>query len=74
MTSEQIRTAALSLDPVEREALAQELLLSIEESDREAIDAAWLAEARRRDTDFFLGKSHAKPVDEVIHRLNNRSS
>jgi hypothetical protein len=74
MTTDQIRTAALKLDPVEREALAEELLLSIVESDREAIDIAWLAEARRRDATFLAGQSNAKPVDEVISRLSNRSS
>jgi putative addiction module component (TIGR02574 family) len=74
MTTDQIKTAALKLDPVEREALAQELLLSITEDDREGIDKAWLAEVHRRDAAFRSGKSHAKPVDEVINRLSNRAS
>ena len=71
MTTDQIRTAALKLDPVDREALAEELLLSIAQADREVIDTAWLAEARRRDAEFRAGRSHAKPVGEVISRLSN---
>jgi putative addiction module component (TIGR02574 family) len=71
-TKDQIKTAALNLDPGEREALAEELLLSIDDADRESIDAAWLAEARRRDADFAAGKTSAKPADEVIDRLKSK--
>jgi putative addiction module component (TIGR02574 family) len=69
LTREQIKTAALQLAPAEREALAEELLLSIDEADRHSIDAAWLAEARRRDADLAAGRTSARPVDQVIERL-----
>lgn len=62
LSRNEIKTAALELDPLDREALAEELLLSIDGKDREEIDAAWLAEARRRDKEFAAGRSHAKPV------------
>jgi putative addiction module component (TIGR02574 family) len=68
-TLKEIKDAALKLDPVEREMLAEELLLSVSGSDRDAIDAAWLAEAQRRDADFAAGRTGAKPVEEVIARL-----
>jgi len=48
LSKEQIKAAALQLDPVEREALAEELLLSVSDTDRAAIDAAWLEEVKRR--------------------------
>jgi putative addiction module component (TIGR02574 family) len=73
LTKEQIRTAALNLNPAEREALAEELLLSIDEASRQEIDAVWLAEIRRRDDDYRAGKTTAKPVDEVLNRLRNKS-
>jgi putative addiction module component (TIGR02574 family) len=73
LTKEQIRSAALELDPAEREALAEELLLSIDSAQRDAIDAAWIAEVRRRDERYRTGNSAAKPVDEVISRLRARS-
>ena len=69
LTRDQIKSAALKLAPAEREALAEELLLSIDDTDRQSIDAAWLAEAHRRDADFVVGKTGAKPVGQVIDRL-----
>jgi putative addiction module component (TIGR02574 family) len=69
LTKEQIMSAALQLPPAEREALADELLLSIGETDRQSIEAAWVAEARRRDADFQAGNTGAKPAEQVISRL-----
>lgn len=72
MTIEQIKAAAMELDPAEREALAEELLLSIDDEERHAIDQAWLAESRRRDLDFRSGKSGAKPVERVLASIAAR--
>ena len=72
LTRQQLLTEALSLDPTEREALAEELLLSLDEPEREAIDAAWLAETRSRDAAFRRGESTASTVDEVIARILSR--
>jgi hypothetical protein len=69
LSKEQIKIAAMELNPVDREALAQELLLSISGAEREAVDAAWLDEAKRRDATFRQRGGTAKPVDEVITRL-----
>jgi hypothetical protein len=71
LTKEQIRTAAMELDPVEREALAEELMLSVGEGDREAIEAAWLTEAQRRSAAFDRGETGERDVDEVIARIRN---
>lgn len=49
MTRDQIRNAALELEPPEREALAEELLRSITCTDQDAIDTAGLPETRHRD-------------------------
>ena len=57
------------LDPIEREALAEELLLSIDGAERDVVDQAWLTEIRRREADFAAGKTGAKPVEQVIDRL-----
>jgi putative addiction module component (TIGR02574 family) len=69
LTRDQIKSAALKLTPAEREALAEELLLSISETDRQSIDAAWLSEARRRDAEFVAGETSAKPVEAVIRAV-----
>ncbi|MGD0463311.1 MAG: addiction module protein [Tepidisphaeraceae bacterium] len=71
LSKEQIKTAALQLDPAEREALAEELLLSISDTERKAVDAAWLEEAKRRDAVFRQRGGTAKRVDEVIGRLKD---
>jgi hypothetical protein len=73
LTKEQIKAAAMELEPMEREALAEELLLSLSEGEREKIDAAWLGEAHQRDAAFAAGKIGAKPVDEVIQRLAGKA-
>ena len=73
LTKEQIKTAALELGAAEREALAEELLLSVTESEREEVDAAWLIEVKRRDAAYRRGEVGAKPVQDVIARLTGRA-
>jgi hypothetical protein len=51
------------------EALAEELLLSIDAREREQIDAAWLQEIRRRDATYSERRGRATPVEDVIARL-----
>jgi hypothetical protein len=41
-------------------------------AEREAIDAAWLEEVKRRDAIFREQKIVGKPVDEVIARLQGK--
>ena len=72
LTKEQIMTAAMELNPADRETLAEQLLLSLTSAERDAIDQAWLAEAYRRDADFRSGKTGAKPVDVVVDRIAHK--
>jgi putative addiction module component len=69
LTKQQIKAAALELDPIEREALAEELLMSISNADSRSIDAAWLEEVKRRDASFIQTRGAAKAVDDVVSRL-----
>jgi hypothetical protein len=71
LNKQQIKAAALELDPIEREALAEELLMSISDSESRSIDAAWLEEVRRRDASFVQRQGIAKPVDDVIARIRD---
>jgi len=59
----------MRLTASEREALAEELLVSIDDNEREAIDRAWLEKVRRRDAELLSGKVAARPVAEVLERL-----
>lgn len=72
LTKAQIKSAAMQLTPADRESLAEELLLSLGGDERDAIDAAWLAEARRRDADFLAGRTTARPVEQVLARLESK--
>ena len=73
LTRQQILTEALSLDPTERESLAEELLLSLDEPDREAIDAAWLAESHSRNEAYRRGEVQAMPVEQAIARILDKA-
>ena len=69
MTRNQILAEALALAPADREAVAQELLLSLSDAECDAIEQAWLAEARRRDAAFARGQMGSVPVDDAIARV-----
>ena len=73
MTKDQIIAEAMSLDAKDREEIAEELLISIGDADRAAIDARWLEEARKREEAFARGEITASGVDEAITRVQARA-
>jgi putative addiction module component (TIGR02574 family) len=73
MTKEQILTHAMTLGAGEREALAEELLQSIAEGDRAALDAAWLAETRSREEAFARGEMSTSPLEDVLARVRSKA-
>ena len=48
-------------------------VLSIQPTERENVDAAWLAEVRRRDATYRAGTVAARPVDKVMERLRKKA-
>ena len=70
-TKEQLLAAALELEPREREALVEELWLSLSptNADQEEIDRAVLEEAERRTAAYEAGQTVGRPVEEVLDRL-----
>ena len=72
MTREQILEEARALDPSERSALAEDLLLSITPQEQAAIDAAWLAEAHRREQAYQRGEMTSSPLSEATERVRSR--
>lgn len=64
---EVLQEAALELLPGERAALAQKLLESLDED--EDLEAAWVAEAARRDAEIESGAVRAIPVEEALAHL-----
>jgi hypothetical protein len=72
LTKDQIKEAALHLDPRDREALAEDLLLSVTAEDRESIDASWLQEVRRRDSSPMTVGINARTMESVLTLLEQR--
>jgi putative addiction module component (TIGR02574 family) len=60
-----IEEEALHLPPEQRAQLAQTLLLSLDSQDEAEVDAAWLAEARRRAAEIDRGEVEPIPAEEV---------
>ena len=73
MTLAEVKMAAMELNPIDRETLAEEILLSLSQSDRDTIEAQWVAEAKRRTAEFRAGRSGTTSVDVVMERLLNKA-
>ena len=63
----------MSLNAMEREALAVELLLRSNQSARDEIETAWLGEAKARDAAYIAGEIKASPVEHVVDELLSRA-
>jgi Putative addiction module component len=63
----------MQLDPIEREILLEELLVSLWDENRQEIDKAWLKEVKRREKQHAESGEIGKPVNEVIARLIGQS-
>jgi putative addiction module component (TIGR02574 family) len=63
---------ALSLPPLERVGLIEELLASFDRHSRAAVDSVWAIEAERRIDVFDIGKTTAISLEESRERINNR--
>ena len=72
MTKEQIYAEAIALDVREREALAEELLLTVDDGTREEVDAPWAEEIERRIAEYERGEVKAIPGDQVLRELRAR--
>jgi putative addiction module component (TIGR02574 family) len=65
MNAKQIEVEALHLTLVERAALAQKLLLSLDSPTPDEVLGEWLVEARRRAQELDDGTVTAVPAEEV---------
>lgn len=72
-TKDQLLAAALELAPADREALAEEIWLSLTDAEQDDIDRAVLEEAERRTAAYEAGHTVGRPVDEVLDRLVRKS-
>ena len=65
MNVKQIESEALRLSESERAELAQKLILSLDTTDKEMLDEAWLQKAKERAQELEQGIVQAIPADEV---------
>jgi putative addiction module component (TIGR02574 family) len=72
MTKDQILAEAMSLEPSDREALAEELLTTVDYPTRGAVDAAWADEIDRRLAEYDSGKVQAVSPDQMFRRLREK--
>ncbi len=69
MTSQELESEILRLEPRERVRLAHLLVTSLDELTPELVRELWLEEAERRDHELEAGKVQAVPGPEVFTRL-----
>ena len=70
MTTEQIEQELLKLPLAERARLAERLIASLDE-DAE-IEAAWIAEVRRRDEEMVSGAVAGIPLEDALSTVRSR--
>ncbi len=68
MSRDQIRRAALAMEPDDRAALAAELFDSLVEPADEEVDEAWEAEIDRRLDEIDQGTAQIVSVQQVFRR------
>ena len=71
MDSKTLQEAALSLPPDERAALAEKLLLSLDEPSDVEREQAWLSEAARRAYEIDRGEVQAIPAEDVRRKARS---
>jgi putative addiction module component (TIGR02574 family) len=70
MTTEQIEQVLMQLPPGERARLAERLIASLD-ADAE-VEAAWIAEARRRDEEMRSGTVEGIPLKDALDSVRSR--
>jgi putative addiction module component (TIGR02574 family) len=72
MEKSQILAEAMLLDPKDREALAEELLTTVDQDDSQVLDAVWDAEIERRLANYDQGLTRSSPPDQMFRRLREK--
>ncbi len=69
-TKNEVLAEALSLPPIERAALIEELIASFNFPERERLDRLWSAEAEDRIDAYDRGELSAAPLESVFEKIN----
>lgn len=68
---EKLNGELLMLPPPSRAWLAQKLLASLAETNGEVVEALWLEEIRRRDTEIKMARPNANPPNKYYKKRGN---
>ena len=74
MTTEQVESEALKLEPKARAELAEKLLRSLEDLSEEEIERLWVKEAIRRDAELDSGSASMRDAEDVFRDARARFS
>jgi putative addiction module component (TIGR02574 family) len=69
-TKKEMLNEALTLPPIERAALIEELLASFDFPDRERLDRLWAAESEDRIDAYDRGEITTTPLESVFEKIN----
>lgn len=70
MTTDQIEQELLKLPASDRARLAERLIASLDEDTE--IEAAWVAEIRRRDAELKTGTVESIPLEDALASIRER--
>jgi len=74
MTTEQVESEALKLEPKARAELAEKLLRSLEDLSEEEIEQLWVKEAIRRNAELDSGSASMRDAEDVFRDARARFS
>ncbi len=70
MQTQKLFSEALTLPPIERAALIEQLLASFDRETRSAMDLLWAEESESRLDAYDSGEVGAHPLDDVVKIIN----
>jgi hypothetical protein len=66
MKIEKMAIELLGLPAAQRALLAKQLIASLDETERQDVEALWVKEAEARYAEIETGKVECRPVDDVL--------
>jgi hypothetical protein len=66
MKIEKMAIELLGLPAAQRALLAKQLIASLDETERQDVEALWVREAEARYAEIATGKVECQPVDEAL--------
>lgn len=70
-SKKELLNEALTLPPIERAELIEELLASFDFPERERIDRLWAQEAEERIDAYERGEETSIPLESVFEKINS---